>query len=142
MKRSGQFTLRMHRAGRIMVNSAALACSVQLAFAVLAMKQTHCLLLIAGLLASHCAGIASSRRDGSPSPAQNSAAAVQAKPHRDWKRFPAIVQIDSDEDLCVIGDPHADSDRLKAVLLGPNSDPSEVTWTAGKAIVVFTGDYR
>jgi hypothetical protein len=69
-----------------------------------------------------------------------------AKVQRDWSKNPAVVQVDTDQDLFVVGDPHADYARLTAVLTGarilstPPTDPSKAGWNAGKAVVVFTGD--
>ena len=66
---------------------------------------------------------------------------------RDWNRYPAVIQLDTDEDIFAVGDPHADYDRLAAVLTGAKliagkpARPEKVDWIAGKAIVVFTGDY-
>jgi hypothetical protein len=65
---------------------------------------------------------------------------------RDWSKNPAIVQADTTDSIYVIGDPHADPARLSAVLVGAKiiaavpPQPSAVNWTAGKSIVVFTGD--
>jgi hypothetical protein len=69
-----------------------------------------------------------------------------AKVQRDWSKNPAVIQVDTDQDLFVVGDPHADYARLAAALMGakilskPPSDPSKASWNAGKAVVVFTGD--
>jgi len=71
----------------------------------------------------------------------------QAPPvQRDWTQHPAIAQVDTPQDIYVVGDPHADYDRLGAVLAGakiiatPPEQPEGVNWTAGKAQVIFTGD--
>ena len=37
---------------------------------------------------------------------------------RDWKAHPAVVETDTSEDIFAIGDPHADPQRLAAVLAG------------------------
>jgi len=54
--------------------------------------------------------------------------------------------LETQEDVYAVGDPHADYDRLAALLSGakiiagvPRS-PEVVNWAAGKAVVVFTGD--
>ena len=66
--------------------------------------------------------------------------------HRDWSASPAVVQVDTDEDIFAIGDPHADYDRLVAVLTGAKiiagapTKPEDVSWSAGKSVAVFTGD--
>jgi hypothetical protein len=71
----------------------------------------------------------------------------QAPPtQRDWTQHPAIVQVDTQQDIYAVGDPHADYGRLGAVLVGAKiiatlpAQPEAVNWTAGKALVVFTGD--
>jgi len=64
---------------------------------------------------------------------------------RDWTKFPAIVQIDTSEDIFAIGDVHGDYARLvkllaAAKIIEHSSSPETVKWTAGKAVLVFTGD--
>ncbi len=64
---------------------------------------------------------------------------------RDWTKYPAIVQIDTDEDVFAIGDVHGDYDRLMKLLAAAKiiespASPESVNWTAGKAVLVFTGD--
>ena len=67
--------------------------------------------------------------------------------HRDWKKFPAIYQTDTTQNIYVIGDPHANPARLSALLLGAKiisgipQQPSDISWGAGESIVVFTGDF-
>jgi len=74
------------------------------------------------------------------------AAAAQAGAHRDWAAAPAIVEIDTREDVYAIGDAHADYDRLVKLLVAAKilgktpATPSEPRWTAGRSVVVFTGD--
>ena len=66
--------------------------------------------------------------------------------HRDWAQYPAIVQADTNHSIYVIGDPHADPGHLAAVLVAAKiiaavpAQPSAVSWTAGKSVIVFTGD--
>ena len=43
-------------------------------------------------------------------------AAAQNKIARDWAKYPAIVQIDTGEDIFAIGDVHGDYDRLVKLL--------------------------
>jgi hypothetical protein len=65
---------------------------------------------------------------------------------RDWGKYPPIVQLDTDADIFAIGDVHGDYDRLVKLLAaariieGATEDPRKVTWTAGRAVLVFTGD--
>ena len=74
--------------------------------------------------------------------------ALAAKPNvaRDWARYPAVVQVDTQADVFAIGDVHGDCDRLVRLLAAAHivrsdpSSPSRVSWSAGKAVLVFTGD--
>jgi len=65
---------------------------------------------------------------------------------RDWKAHPAIVQVDTTEDVFAIGDPHGDWERLGMVLTAAKlagavpTSPGDVKWTGGKSVVVITGD--
>lgn len=64
---------------------------------------------------------------------------------RDWGKYPAIVQIDTNEDIFAVGDVHGDYDRLVKLLTAAKiidhpADPDAVKWTAGRAVLVFTGD--
>ena len=70
---------------------------------------------------------------------------VQNAPARDWEKYPAIVQIDTNEDIFAVGDVHADYERLLKLLAAARiiehpTNPEIVTWIAGKAVLVFTGD--
>jgi hypothetical protein len=70
---------------------------------------------------------------------------VQSAPARDWKQYPAIVQIDTDADIFAVGDVHGDYDRLVKLLAAARiierpANPEMVTWIAGRAVLVFTGD--
>jgi len=67
---------------------------------------------------------------------------------RDWNKYPAVVQVDTERDVYVVGDPHADYERLVTLLTGTgiasgstSDKPKDVPWSAGKSVVVFTGDY-
>ena len=68
------------------------------------------------------------------------------KAKRDWAKHPAVVEVDTTEDIYAVGDPHADYDRLVGVLkaakliAGVPVKPSAVVWTAGKSVLVITGD--
>lgn len=65
---------------------------------------------------------------------------------RDWKSAPAIAELDTTEDVFAVGDVHGDYDRLVAllaagkVIAGAAKRPDDVEWTAGKAVLVCTGD--
>ena len=69
-----------------------------------------------------------------------------ARATRDWTKHPAVIEVDTTEDIYAVGDPHADYERLVGVLTsakliaGKPAKPSEVVWTAGKAVLVITGD--
>jgi hypothetical protein len=73
-------------------------------------------------------------------------AAPQSNIHRDWVRYPAVVQIDTEEDIFAVGDVHSDYDRLVRLLIGARiidalpAMPEKAHWAAGKSVVVFTGD--
>lgn len=68
------------------------------------------------------------------------------KATRDWTKHPAVVQVDTTEDIYAVGDAHADPDRLEAVLAkakiikGVPKKPGDVEWAAGKSVLVVTGD--
>jgi hypothetical protein len=76
---------------------------------------------------------------------------VQPRPQeplvvRDWVKFPAIVEVDTDQDIYAIGDVHGDYERLltlltvsKIIARDPGK-PEKVQWSAGKAVLVCTGD--
>lgn len=57
--------------------------------------------------------------------------------HRDWKMYPAIIQLDTSEPVYAIGDPHGDWQQLAKVLGAatlidkntPLSAPDQVKWT-------------
>ena len=71
---------------------------------------------------------------------------TSAKARRDWSKYPAVVQIDTSEDVYALGDAHADPHRLAVVLAkakiikGVPKKPSDVKWAAGRAVLVVTGD--
>ena len=75
-----------------------------------------------------------------------SSVTATAKAHRDWSKHPAIVQIDTNEDVYALGDAHADPHRLAAVLAkakiikGVPNKPTAVKWAAGRSVLVVTGD--
>ena len=65
---------------------------------------------------------------------------------RDWKKHPAIVEMDTEQDIYAIGDVHGDYERLinmlvvsKLIAKDPGK-PDKVKWSAGKAVLVCTGD--
>ncbi len=65
---------------------------------------------------------------------------------RDWQQYPAVVQVKTNETVYAIGDAHADLQRLTGVLLAAKliasapSSPEKVEWSAGKSVLVVTGD--
>jgi hypothetical protein len=72
-------------------------------------------------------------------------APAESKIARDWTKYPSIVQIDTREDTFAVGDVHGDYDRLVKLLAAAKiiqhpASPEAVRWTAGKAVLVFTGD--
>jgi Calcineurin-like phosphoesterase len=68
------------------------------------------------------------------------------KAGRDWAKYPAVAEVDTDEDIFVFGDVHGDYNRLlnllntAGIVSGRPADPEAVEWAAGKAVVVFVGD--
>src|SRR5215831_982981 len=68
------------------------------------------------------------------------------KASRDWSKHPAVLEIDTSEDIYAVGDAHADPDRLAAVLAKAKiikevpKKPGDVKWAAGKSVLVVTGD--
>lgn len=69
---------------------------------------------------------------------------TQAKDFRNWKQFPAVLQVDQEADLYVIGDVHGDKERLLNLLfaakLVPDKSAQTPTWSGGKNLLVLTGD--
>lgn len=64
---------------------------------------------------------------------------------RDWAVNPAIAQLDTTEDIYGVGDPHADYQRLSALLgaaglASLGAAPADARWLGGKAVLVCTGD--
>ena len=69
-----------------------------------------------------------------------------AAPTRDWKTSPAVVELSTTEDILALGDVHGDYERLVRLLAAAGviapapARPADVQWTAGKAVLVCTGD--
>jgi hypothetical protein len=65
---------------------------------------------------------------------------------RDWQRCPAVVAVDTQEVIYVLGDTHGDYDRLVKLLVagslmaGVPASPDQATWSGGRSILVVTGD--
>lgn len=65
---------------------------------------------------------------------------------RDWDRAPAIIEVDTGEDVFALGDVHGDYDRLLDVVKAGGiiaeapDQPDNVRWSAGRAMLVCTGD--
>lgn len=97
------------------------------------MRLNHLLKLTIALMLAFC-GIALNAGNGS------------AKATRDWTKYPAVVEVDTTEDVYAVSDAHADYERLAGVLTsakliaGMPAQPGQVVWTAGKAVLVVTGD--
>jgi hypothetical protein len=67
-------------------------------------------------------------------------------PPRNWGRCPAVITMETSERLFALGDTHGDEKRLAKLLAGakliegvPDS-PDQVRWSAGRSILVVTGD--
>ncbi len=78
--------------------------------------------------------------------AKDGKAAIFKPPPRDWAKAPAVVEVDTTENLYALGDVHGDYDRLVTLLAagklidGVPKSPDKVVWKAGKAVLVCTGD--
>ena len=65
---------------------------------------------------------------------------------RDWKKYPAVIQLDTSEDIFAIGDAHSDYEHLEramraaGIIAAITETPEATQWTAGKALLVSTGD--
>jgi hypothetical protein len=65
---------------------------------------------------------------------------------RNWIKHPAVVELDTEEDVFAVGDVHGDYDRLVTLLaagkvIDPDpASPERAGWAAGKAVLVCTGD--
>src|SRR5258708_4251001 len=68
---------------------------------------------------------------------------------RDWDLNPAVVQLDTTEDIYAIGDAHGDPGPLIAVLKASGIidskapaklKPTDMRWVAGKSVLVVLGD--
>jgi hypothetical protein len=68
------------------------------------------------------------------------------KAGRDWKKHPAVVEVDTKQTVFAIGDAHGDPGRMAGVLAAAKltasaaTAPDKVKWTAGKAVLVIPGD--
>jgi len=74
--------------------------------------------------------------------ADDRAAAVSS---RDWAQNPAIVQLETTNDIFALGDVHGDFERMVALLgaagiVKAPAKPEALEWHAGKSVLVITGD--
>jgi hypothetical protein len=62
---------------------------------------------------------------------------------RDWTSAPAVVEVDAAREILAVGDVHGDDERLLDLLAGAGviERARPQRWKAGKAVLVFTGDY-
>jgi hypothetical protein len=81
-----------------------------------------------------------------PAPVPGADRKLPPGPARDWKVLPAVVEIDTRDDVYALGDVHGDYERLVTLLVGTRiiagdpPSPQRVRWSAGKAVLVCTGD--
>ena len=68
------------------------------------------------------------------------ACASAAPVSRDWRAHPAIVEVDTAEPVFAVGDVHGDYVRLVRLLRAAELIDSQAHWTAGKSVLVLTGD--
>jgi Calcineurin-like phosphoesterase len=72
--------------------------------------------------------------------------AKSASAGRDWQAHPAVVQLPATTDVYALGDVHGDYGRLVNLLVKGGliaekpEEPGRVRWSAGKAVLVCTGD--
>jgi hypothetical protein len=64
---------------------------------------------------------------------------------RDWERFPAVLELQTKGDVLAVGDVHGDDERFLRLLAAAKvipklAPPDELTWAAGKGVLVLTGD--
>jgi hypothetical protein len=59
---------------------------------------------------------------------------------RDWKKFPAVVEIDGAPEIFAVGDAHGDYARLTRVMRAAGIIDKGDNWIAGHAVLVTTGD--
>jgi len=98
-------------------------------------------------IADASSSLDASRQTGGPDATTAQADASSAGPDagRDWSQHPAIVQLDTTQDLWALGDVHGDYDRMTALLAAAGiapvpAQPSAAQWSAGGAVLVCTGD--
>jgi hypothetical protein len=71
---------------------------------------------------------------------------ANADAKRDFAAHPAIVEIDTPNDVFAIGDVHSDYHALTKALAGAklidhaDTDPEKLAWTGGENVLVCTGD--
>ena len=71
----------------------------------------------------------------------------RADEHRDWKKYPAIIECAIPTDLYALGDVHGDYERMIELLTAGKliadspANPADAKWTGGKAILIVTGDF-
>ena len=72
--------------------------------------------------------------------------AKSASAGRNWQAHPAVVQLNTTADVYALGDVHGDYGRLVDLLAKGHliaekpEEPGRVRWSAGKAVLVCTGD--
>ncbi len=65
---------------------------------------------------------------------------------RDWRAYPAVLEVDTGQDIYAIGDMHGDYEKGAKLLAaaglieGMPASPTAVKWTGGKNVLVCTGD--
>ncbi len=68
------------------------------------------------------------------------------KASRDWTKSPAVVELQTPQDIYAVSDPHGDPVNLAAVLVAAKlaevvpAPPDPIKWTGGKAVLVVVGD--
>ncbi len=96
-----------------------------------------------GLLvaSAHCSSVPAETGKGSADQTERT-----KTPPRDWGRHPAILEMDTADQIYAVSDAHGGYEPLVRLLAanklvdGFNSDPAKMRWTGGTAILVIAGD--
>ncbi len=68
---------------------------------------------------------------------------LSAQDFRDWEKYPAIEQIDTEEAIYVVGDVHGDYKRFTELLAANgliSGDDGTKNWEGGQSVLVVVGD--
>ena len=87
---------------------------------------------------------AGAKSGGRHSEASKQGGATAARKPRDWTRFPAVVEMNTDAELVGLGDVHGGYDRLVKLLLADKLIQAKAqggyNWNGGRSVLVSVGD--